>query len=393
MLNAMSRTQRATIAMLFAGLAIFSSLYTTQAILPTLVDEVGLSSIEAAMTVSAATGALAICVVPASILSERYGRGRLLIISAIAATVVGMLVPLADNAWQLIALRGLQGALLAGAPATAMAWLSEELASKALSRAMGLYIAGTSIGGLTGRLVPTGMLEFSNWRWALFVSACVTLLFAIIAVISLPAQQNFRPKELHFASEARAVFGHIKTPALALLYLTAFLAMGSFVSIYNFLSFRLIDHFGMAPSIAGLVFLFYLSGTWSSAKAGSMVSRFGHAPTMLGSALLFAVGIAFCAGPLPMVLLGILALTIGFFALHSTASGWVGALADHDRAEASSMYVFCYYLGSSIVGAAAGIIFDGLSWAGFIAVYTGIALLLSAVTWQLHRVTKERQYD
>ena len=272
----MTRTRRATVAMLLVGLAIFSSLYSTQAILPTLVQNMGLSSTEAAMTVSAATGALALCVVPASILSERFGRGRILLISAGSATSVGLIVPLAAEGWHLILLRGLQGALLSGAPATAMAWLSEELDDKALPRAMGLYIAGTSVGGLTGRLIPTGLVEISTWRWALFGSALVSLAFAITSWLLLPAQRNFRPKSIHLTSESRALFGHWANRDLALLFLTAFLSMGTFVSMYNFLTFRLIDDFGLAPSLAGLAFLFYLSGTWSSARAGSLVARIGH---------------------------------------------------------------------------------------------------------------------
>ncbi|MDV2428275.1 MFS transporter [Corynebacterium tuberculostearicum] len=377
----MTRTRRATVAMLLVGLAIFSSLYSTQAILPTLVDNMGLSSTEAAMTVSAATGALALCVVPASILSERFGRGRILLISAVAATGVGLIVPLAQEGWQLIVVRGLQGALLSGAPATAMAWLSEELDDKALPRAMGLYIAGTSVGGLTGRLIPTGLVEISTWRWALFGSALVSLAFAITAWLLLPTQRNFRPKSIHLKTESRALFGHWANRDLALLFLTAFLSMGTFVSMYNFLTFRLIDDFGLAPSLAGLAFLFYLSGTLSSARAGALVARIGHGKTLCGSAALFTVGIALCAGSLPLTLLGMIAFTVGFFAVHSTASGWVGQIATHDRAEASSMYVFSYYFGSSVVGACAGLLFDALSWPLFIAFFTAVALTLTALTW------------
>ncbi len=381
----MTRTRRATLAMLFVGLAIFSCLYTTQAMLPTLVAQMGLSSTQAALTISAATGSLAVCVVPASILSERFGRGRLLIISAIAATVLGLVVPLAPNAATLIALRGLQGAVMAGAPATAMAWLSEELDAKDLARAMGLYIAGTSIGGLSGRLIPTGILEFSSWRWALFGSACVSLLFAVICIILLPAQRNFTPKSIRLGNELRAIFAHWHNRQLAPLFLVAFLAMGTFVSMYNFLGFRLIEHFGLAPALAGSVFLFYLTGTWSSARAGKLVQQIGHGKTLFASSLLFAVGIGLCAGPLPVVLVGIVALTVGFFAAHSTASGWVGHLATHDRAEASSMYVFCYYFGSSVVGAVAGLLFDALPWAGFVVVYTGLAVVLTVLTLTLRK--------
>ena len=377
----MTRTRRATVAMLLVGLAIFSSLYSTQAILPTLVDNMGLSSTEAAMTVSAATGALALCVVPASILSERFGRGRILLISAVAATGVGLIVPLAQEGWQLIVVRGLQGALLSGAPATAMAWLSEELDDKSLPRAMGLYIAGTSVGGLTGRLIPTGLVEISTWRWALFGSTLVSLAFAITSWLLLPTQRNFQPKSIHLKTESRALLGHWANRDLALLFLTAFLSMGTFVSMYNFLTFRLIDDFGLAPSLAGLAFLFYLTGTWSSARAGSLVARIGHGKTLFASAVLFALGIALCAGNLPLTLLGMIAFTVGFFAVHSTASGWVGQIATHDRAEASSMYVFCYYFGSSVVGVCAGLLFDALSWPLFIAFFTAVALALTALTW------------
>ncbi len=381
----MTRTRRATIAMLFVGLAIFSCLYPTQAMLPTLVEDMGMSPTEAAMTISAATGALAICVIPVSIISERIGRGKLLLVSTIAATLIGMLVPLAPNPEILIATRALQGAVIAGAPATAMAWISEELESSYVARAMGLYIAGTTIGGLTGRLIPTGLLELTSWRWALAGSSLVTLILAIIAAILLPYQQNFTPKAIHFRSELRAIFRHARDTRLIPLFIVAFVAMGTFVSLYNFLAFRLIDHFHLAPGLAGLVFLFYLTGTWSSARAGRLVTQVGHANTLLLSCLLFAVGIALCVGSLIPTLLGIVLFTIGFFAAHSTASGWVGHIATHDRAEASSLYVFFYYLGSSILGALAGVLFDSLSWTGFIAVYTALAAGIAVLSWVVRK--------
>lgn len=144
----------ATVAVLAAGLAVFNGLYVTQAMLPALVDAFDTTPTVAALTVSVATGMLAICVVPASILSERFGRNRVLIISAIAASLIGLTLPLAQTIHQLIALRLLHGAFIAGTPAVAMAWLAEELDHRFLARAMGVYVAGNSVGGLTGRLLP-----------------------------------------------------------------------------------------------------------------------------------------------------------------------------------------------------------------------------------------------
>ena len=373
--------RRASIGMLLVGLAIFSSLYATQALLPTLTREMDIEPSTAALTVSAATGALAICVVPASILSEKFGRGRVLIISALAATALGLALPLAQTIGQLVVLRAIQGALLAGTPAVAMAWLSEELDERDLAGAMGLYIAGTSVGGLTGRLIPAFMLELTGWRWALATSAAVSLILAIATALLLPEQRNFRPKaSIRPGAEFRAVARHLGNPRLVGLVATAFIAMGVFVSMYNFFGFRAINDFGLAPSLAGLTYVMYLSGTWSSARAGTFVSRFGRGRVVLAAAVLMLTGaLVGASGNLYVTLAGLLIFTASFFALHSTASGWVGLIADKDRAEASSLYVFCYYMGSSLLGATTGWAFEALSWAGFVGVLAAMLAVLIAI--------------
>ena len=373
--------RRASIGMLLVGLAIFSSLYATQALLPTLTREMGIDPSTAALTVSAATGALAVCVVPASILSEKFGRGRVLVISALAATALGLTLPLAQSIEQLVVLRSLQGALLAGTPAVAMAWLSEELDERDLAGAMGLYIAGTSVGGLTGRLIPAFMLEVTGWRWALATSAAVSLALAVATAILLPEQRNFRPKaSIRPGAEVRAVAGHLRNPRLVGLVATAFIAMGVFVSMYNFFGFRAINDFGLAPSLAGLTYVMYLSGTWSSARAGSFVSHFGRGRVVLAAAVLMLTGALIgSSGNLIVTLVGLLIFTASFFALHSTASGWVGLIAEKDRAEASSLYVFCYYMGSSLLGAATGQAYEALPWAGFVAVLAAMLGALIAI--------------
>lgn len=389
----MQRNIRAMVAMLFVGLAIFSGLYSTQAMLPTFVEVLGFTPTEAALTVSAATGALALCIVPLSILSERFGRGRLLVISAVLATILAFAVPLVgENVLAIIAVRALQGAVLAGAPAVAMAWLSEELDEDILPRAMGLYIAGNTLGGIAGRLIPTGLLDFTGWRGALLGSAAVSAIFAVLFVILLPKQENFRPKHLHFKAEIRAMINHWRNLELGLLFLFAFLGMGAFVSMYNFITFRLIHHFGLPVTLTGLVFLMYLAGTWSSARVGTIINKYGHSKTFVVSAVLYALGIVMTLGPLPVLLAGMFIFTAGFFAAHSTASGWVGQAAATNRAEASSMYLLCYYAGSSAVGAASGLVFEATSWTGFIAFiscFTVAVILLGA--WLLKSTSRVKE--
>lgn len=372
------RTYRlATVAVLAAGLAVFNGLYVTQAMLPALVDAFDTTPTVAALTVSVATGMLAICVVPASILSERFGRNRVLIISAIAASLIGLTLPLAHTIHQLIALRLLHGAFIAGTPAVAMAWLAEELDHRFLARAMGVYVAGNSVGGLTGRLLPSMLLEVTDWRVAILCSSLLALGFAIIVALTLPRQQFFQPKALRFRSEYESMVTHWKNPSLAAMFLIAFVAMGVFVSLYNFLAFRLIDYFELSPGIVALAFLAYLSGTYSAARAGVLAEKFSRGTVLVFSTTAFIIGLLLTATPwLWLSLTGLLIFTASFFAAHSIASGWVGAIAEHNRAEASSMYVLCYYLGSSVIGALAGLIFTALPWWGFVGT---LALLASAM--------------
>ena len=380
--------RRAVLAMLAAGLATFNALYATQALLPTLVDDLGITPTEAALTVSATTGMLAVFIVPMSILSERFGRGRLLIISALAATALGLLLPLAPDATTLIALRALQGIAVAGVPAVAMTWLSEELDPADLGRAMGIYVAGTTVGGLTGRLIPAGLLEIVDWRVALVASSLVALTMAVVMTALLPRQRRFTPKRIGLRTELAAMLDHLRNPRLVGLFIIAFIGMGVFVSLYNFFGFRMIDHFGLSPALVGVVFFMYLSGTWSSARAGALTEKYGRGRVLIAGAALMVVGLlATMSGWLPGALTGLFLFTASFFAMHSTASSWIGLAATSHRAEASSMYLFSYYAGSSLVGAATGVVFAWTSWSGFILILAALLLLVVVTALVLGRAS------
>lgn len=372
--------RKATLAMLAVGLATFNGLYCTQALLPTLSDVFRIPPTTAALTISATTGMLALCVVPASILSERFGRGRILTISLLAASLLGLCIPFAPSPFVLICIRALQGMFFAGTPAVAMTWLSEEIDREDLAHAMGLYIAGNSVGGLIGRLIPAGMIEIADWRWATGVNASFALCMAMLAWILLPRQRNFHAKELHVRSEMQAMLGHWTNPRLATLFAIPFLAMGAFVSVYNYLGFRLISVFGLSEGLVGLLFIMYLSGTWSSARAGKFIKSFGRGPVLTWSALLMLLPLPILGlTSLPAVLGALLVFTAGFFALHSTASSWVGLLAKSHRAEASSTYLLSYYTGSSILGWFSGYMLH-LSWWHFIAWLCGLCVVVTILS-------------
>jgi len=72
-------------------------------------------------------------------------------------------------------MRSLLGLTLAGVPAFAMAYLSEEMHPDSIGLAMGLYIGGGAIGGMGGRLLVGVVTDYFGWRVGLDVMSLVVL--------------------------------------------------------------------------------------------------------------------------------------------------------------------------------------------------------------------------
>ena len=373
--------RRVSVALFAAGMATFSLLYATQALLPQLVDAFATTPSQASLTVSVATGALALAVLPLATLSESFGRRRTMVTSLVVASSVGLLLPLAPSFTVLLVLRAVQGAALAGLPATAMAYLGEEMSAAALGGAMGLYIAGNSLGGMTGRLLSGLVADVAGWRTGMLADASLAVACTALIVWLLPASRRFVAQPLALAPLLGGVRAALADPALRAVYAVAALLMGCFVGVYNFLGFRLVaEPFSVAPALVALVFVAYAVGSFSSPAAGWLTGRWGRPTVLAGSIAVVALGLALLAtSTLLLVLPGLVLLTGGFFAAHSTASGWVAARASgRARAQASGLYLLAYYGGSSVGGWLAGPAFAGAGWGGLTAL-VGVFLALALV--------------
>ncbi|WP_030668629.1 MFS transporter [Streptomyces sp. NRRL B-1347] len=361
--------RRMSFALFLAGVATFALLYSTQALLPLISADLGVSASTASWTVSAATGALALFVLPLSALSERYGRRTLMTASLAVAVVVGLLVPFAPSVGALIALRAVQGAALAGLPASAMAYLAEEVRPKALVAAIGMFVAGNSIGGMSGRIVTGWVAQAWGWRWALAVVGVVAVLCALAFRALLPAPRHFTPGTLNPKSLARTVRSHLENPLLCRLYAIGALFMTVFGAVYTVIGYRLTEApFSLPQGVIGSIFLVYLVGTVSSAAAGKLVARLGRRGALYLAASTTAAGLLLSlASDLLLVLLGLVLITAGFFAGHAVASSSVSRTATRGRAQASALYQSAYYVGSSAGGTLGAIAFHSGGWAGTVA--------------------------
>ncbi|MGW0464195.1 MFS transporter [Streptomyces sp. NPDC003027] len=376
--------RRMSFALFAAGLATFALLYSTQALLPAISAEFGATASAASWTVSAATGALALLVLPMSALSERFGRRALMTASLAVAVVVGLLVPFAPSLEWLVALRAVQGAALAGLPASAMAFLAEEVRPKALIAAIGLFVAGNSIGGMSGRIVTGWAAQLWGWRAGLLAVGLMAVACAVVFRLLIPKARHFTPGSLNPRALAQTVRTHLSDPLLMRLYAIGALFMTVFGAVYTVIGYRLVEApFSLPQGVVGSIFLVYLVGTVSSAAAGKLVARLGRRGALYLAVGTTAAGLLLSlADTLTAVLLGLVLITAGFFAGHAVASSSVSRTAKTGRAQASALYQSAYYVGSSVGGTLGAIAFHAGGWAG--TVLLGLVAVLGVVSITLY---------
>ncbi|WP_426003508.1 MFS transporter [Paenarthrobacter sp. NyZ202] len=385
--------RRVLAALALAGVATFAQLYSTQAVLPLMAHDLWISAAEAALSISLATIGLAVTVLPWSFVADRIGRVRAMGIGIAAATVLGLVVPLAPTVPLLLGLRTLEGMALGGIPAIAIAYLNEEVTRIHTALAAGSYVAGTTLGGLAGRLVAGPVGEVWGWRAAALAVSLLATVSAVLFLVLIPKQRRFTPSAATGLRGAlRTLATHAANPKLLALYLQAFLLMGGFVAVYNYLGFRLhAGPFNLPASVVSLIFLAYLSGTVSSRWAAGLTTRFGRRRVLLGGIAVMSAGLALTLlDNLAATLAGLVVFTGGFFAAHSVGSGWTGAIATTGRAQAASLYNLSYYLGSSVIGWAGGLAFQSFGWTALAVGVIVLAITTAAVTAAVHRPPERR---
>ncbi|GFO69631.1 putative MFS-type transporter YybF [Geomonas limicola] len=382
------RYRQINLAFFMAGFVTFITLYDVQPLLPVFSREFGLPAALGSLPLSVTTCSLAVSMLFAGTISETFGRKRVMVASLVTTSLLALLTSFTHSFLPLLVLRLLQGIALAGLPAIAMAYLSEEIAPASLSSAIGLYISGNAIGGMTGRIFTATMTEWSSWRVALGVIGVGCLLLSVFFAWSLPPSANFTRRSFQVRYLFSSLFKQLKDPGLRYLYGISFLVMGGFVTLYNYITFRLLaPPFSLGHSAVSWIFLVYLLGSFSSSMIGRQVELFGRERMIYLSIASMVVGaLITLSGDVTTIVVGIGFLTCGFFGAHTIASAWVGSRARSARAQAASLYLFSYYLGSSVSGTAGGLFWSEFGWHGVICLIIAVLLLAVCCVRRLVRI-------
>ncbi|PRI19183.1 hypothetical protein BZY99_11550 [Pectobacterium versatile] len=373
---------RVTLALFSAGLATFALLYCVQPLLPVLSQDFGISPATSSLSLSVSTVMLAFGLLFTGPLSDTIGRKNVMVVSLMLAAICTVICAFMTSWNGVLIMRAMMGLSLSGVAAVAMSYLSEEIHPSVLAFSMGLYISGNSIGGMSGRLVSGVLTDYFPWRVAIGTIGVLALIAAITFWRILPESRHFRPGSLRPKTLLLNSKLHWRDAGLPLLFLEGFLLMGAFVTLFNYIGYRLLaPPYLLSQAVVGLLSVVYLTGSYSSPKAGALTARYGRGPVLSIAILLMLAGLGMTAlSSLFAIFGGMMLFTAGFFAAHSVASSWIGQRARRAKGQASSMYLFSYYLGSSLAGTLGGFFWHSFGWMGITAFLSALLLLALAVS-------------
>ncbi|HIV82648.1 MAG TPA: MFS transporter [Candidatus Salinicoccus merdavium] len=369
---------KVSIAFFAAGFNTFAILYTAQPLMPEFSESFNVTPATSSLSLTLTTLALAVSMLIFGSISEVVGRKQIMVGSMFAASLLCVLTPLSGESFtMLLILRTLQGIVLAGVPSIAMAYINEEIHPRSMPLMMGLYISGNSLGAVFGRVFSGLMVDVFNWQIAFLSIGLISVIATIIFWKLLNPSRNFRAQKLSAGSLLGTLIGHMKNPVLVSLFGVGFLLMGMNIALFSYVTFVLLgDPFNINQSIVSWIFLILLIGTVSSTVNGSLVVRLGQEKVLyLGlSILTTGILILFIQNVLTIIL-GLSLFVYGFFASHSVVSGLVGRNARKNKAQASSLYLFFYYVGASLLGTLAGLFWVSHHWPGVVFVNLVAAIL------------------
>lgn len=378
--------KQVVLAFFFSGLSTFAILYCVQPVLPIFSKNFMISPSQSSLSLSATTLAMAFGMLFTGPLSDFLGRKIIMTISLFIAAILTILCSMM-NSWQnIILIRGCTGFALSGVAAVAISYLSEEMHPSALAFSIGLYISGNTLGGVFGRLISSVLTNYFSWKFALFNIGCFSLISAVFFFRFLPSSKHFKsfyiaPKHLFYS-----FFDLCRNNFLLVLCFIGFVIMGSFITIFNYVSYRLmLKPFFLSQNGISFLSTIYLIGVYSSPKAGMLIEKNGRKFILISALSLMIVGLIITQlNFLWFIILGLIIFSAGFFAAHSVSTSWISNQITIGKGRALSLYLFFYYLGSSLFGTFGGFFWLFFGWLGIsiliiLLLFIGIFLANSLV--------------
>jgi len=205
------RRRWAALAVLTASLlVVVMDMTVLNVALPDLIADLRPEAVAQLWIVDAYPVLLAGLLVPASALADRWGRKRMLIGGFAVFGLASLLVLVASNPGQVIALRltlGIGGAMIMPTTLSLIRALFPDPRERAL--ALAIWATMASVGAAVGPIVGGGLLMLFSWHSAFLVNVPLMLVAVVAGLVLLPESRSRRPGRLDPVAAPLSVVGMI----------------------------------------------------------------------------------------------------------------------------------------------------------------------------------------
>lgn len=370
--------------MLISGLSVFAQLYLFQPMLSELQASFGVSLATGSLAVSASTIGMATGLFLFAFKADTFKRERLMSLSLILSALLTITSAFMSHFVLLLLLNFLKGIALSGVSAVALAYLSDEIEPGKIGLAISLYLSGNTIGGMTGRVAGSLLAGWGGWQQAVWVIGITSLLLGFLFYWKIPASSQVSQNSISIKEKLQQMKDLLSKRLFIGMYLIAALAMGVFVSVYNYISIQLESpRYGLPHQMIAMIFVMYLTGVAGSIIVGKLSDKYRPERLLRYSLILLGAGLSMLLIPrLWALIAGLGVLTFAFFSTHTIASRIVSVNASRSKSSATSIYWLSYYAGSSIIGSLTGIILTRFGWDTFVEILlmlTTLSYLISSL--------------
>jgi MFS transporter, YNFM family, putative membrane transport protein len=374
------------IAVATAGFCTFLNLYSPQALLPELAREFGVGAAEISTIMTASALAIALTAPFTGAIADVLGRKRVITAAMLAVVVPMAGASLASDVQALIAWRFLQGLLLPPIFAVTVAYIGDEWPATDVAGVAGIYIAGSSIGGFSGRFVTGVLADLVGWRGAFLTLAVLSLIGAIVVAALLPRERGFVRSE-GIGASVRQMLRHLKDPQLVATYAIGFGILFNFIAMFTYVSFHLAaPPYNFSPTLLGTIFVTYLVGTVISPLTGRAIAFFGRRPFIVGVIALWAGGaLLTLAPPIWAIVVGLILCAACGMLAQTISTGYVAATAKEGRSSAVGLYVTAFYIGGSVGAFLPGLAWDAAGWPACVAMIVVMCALMALIAALAYR--------
>ena len=351
-------------ALNFATVAVYADLYITQPILPLLSKEFHIAPATAGLTISVVVLMIALVSSSYGSLSDAVGRKPVMVASCLLLAIPTLLCAAATSFHMLLLFRALQGILMPGVTAVAVAYIGDYYSEAELGPKVGGWIAASVAGGLIGRVLSGLLAAGTNWRAPFLFFGLLTLVGAAAIARGLPAGQGLAG--IRLGSAWRGMFVHFRNRRL----LGAFVIGGgvffSFIGVFTYLPYYLTGPpFRLSTALVSSVYLVYIAGVFTSLISGRLSLRVGRRGMMAAGLVIAGAGVlGTLVHSLPVIVVSLVVLCVGMFAVQSTAPAFVNANAAGAKGAAGALYVTFYYVGASVGSFLPGHAWQAWGWPG-----------------------------